>query len=138
LPVKTPAMEVMAIDSPWLSKLIYGAVNPQGGKRAAPFRNDVAYGSIAGDSSAYLAFGPLTDISPYGALHFFQKPARFPFLEMERRAGTAAKLSPIIGGRSDYTDGLVPLWSAMIPGSAPGASIVVSAKHDTYFTNEEA
>jgi hypothetical protein len=138
LPVKTPAMEVMAIDSPWLSRLIYGSPTPASPKRAAPFRTDVAYGSIAGDSSAYLAFGPLSDISPYGALHFFQKPARFPFLEMERRAGAADKLSPIVGGPFDYTDGMVPLWSAVIPGDAPGASIIVHAKHDTFFTNEDA
>jgi hypothetical protein len=126
-------MEVMAIESPWLRKLIYGSRSSSALHVAAPFRADVAYGSIAGDSTAYLAFGPLSDISPYGSLHFFQQPSRFPFLEMERRAGAARGYSPIIGGKSDYSDGLVPLWSSMIPGSAH----IVAATHDTYFANAE-
>lgn len=133
--VNSPAMEVMAIDSPWLSLLTYGVTDPDIHARAAPFRADVAYGSVAGDNSAYMAFGPVTKISPHGALLYFQKPARFPYLALEKRAGLAGLFSPIIGGARDYSDGIVPVWSAVIPGGAPGASRIVPASHDTYFTD---
>ncbi len=135
--VNTPAMEVMAIDSPWLSTLLYGTPSPDGRTPAAPFRQDVAYGSVAGDNSAYLAFGPLAGISPYGALKFFQQPARFSYLALDQRAGITGAYSPVIGGVGDYTDGLVPLWSAAIPGDVPGASRIVPASHDTFFTDPE-
>jgi hypothetical protein len=135
--VRTPAMEVMAINSPWMSYLNYGAMNPAKNSPARPFRDDVAYGAIAGDNSAYLEFDPLTQIAPYGALSFFQQPSRFSYLALARRAGLRGWLSPVIGGVGDYNDGLVPLWSAMIPGGLPGASLIVPVNHDNFFTNSE-
>jgi pimeloyl-ACP methyl ester carboxylesterase len=132
-----PASEVCAVDSPWLTTLTYGRPDAKLPRAASPFRDEIAYGSVAGDDSAYFDFGPLKGVSLYGAALFFQQPSRFPFLYLERRAGASGSLSPLIGGANDYSDGLIPLWSALIPGSAPGTSQIVHASHRTYMGNRD-
>ncbi|HLJ57468.1 MAG TPA: hypothetical protein VKT77_20690 [Chthonomonadaceae bacterium] len=135
--LRTPAMEVMAIDSPWMDALIYGAPHPGLDAPATPFREGVAYGSVGGDSSAYLTYGPASSISPYGVFAYFQRPSRFPYLALERRSGLTRALSPIVGDEGDYTDGVVPLWSSLIPGGLPGAAQIVPTAHDTYFNDRD-
>jgi hypothetical protein len=97
-------MEVMAVNSPWQSYMIfhdpfqrYHPLFP------TPFKPSIAYGSIAGDSEAYLAHS----VAPYAALDQAQQPSWFPYLRLEHLAGAAR----------NYSDGLVPIWSSAIPGS---------------------
>lgn len=138
LRVKTPAVEVMAVNSPWLSTLIFGTPDHNALSVALPFRSDVAYGSVAGDDSSYIDYKPISGVSVSGALAEFQQPPRFPFIGLERRAGAGGFLGPALGGRGDYTDGLVPIWSSTVPGATPGTSQLVSASHGDYFTNKQA
>ena len=133
----TPASEVCSVESQWLSTLVYGTPNTQAPRTASPFRDDIAYGSVGGDNSAYFDFAPLQGISLYGAALFFQQPSHFPFLHLERRSGARGGFSPLIGGAGDYSDGLVPLWSTLIPGDAPGASKIVGASHSTYMSDRD-
>ena len=44
-----PAIEVMAVDSPWMSWMIYGQATPpkSGLITGKPSRSDIAYGSVA-------------------------------------------------------------------------------------------
>jgi hypothetical protein len=137
LRVKTPAVEVMAVNSPWLSTLIFGAPEHNALSIAQPFRPEVAYGSVAGDDSSYIDYKPISGVSVCGALAVFQQPPRFPFIDIERRAGAGGFLGPALGGPGDYTDGLVPVWSSTIPGTAPGASLLVGSSHGDYFTNKQ-
>jgi len=138
LRMKTPAVEVMAVNSPWLSTLVFGTPDHSALSVAQPFRPEVAYGSISGDDSSYIDYKPISGISVCGAIAEFQQPPRFPFIELERRAGAGGILGPVLGGRGDYTDGMVPIWSSTIPGTTAGASQLVSASHGDYFTNKQA
>lgn len=134
--LKAPASEVVAVDSWWMHALTYGGPNAHTDS-ATPYRDDIAYGSIAGDDSSDLEFGPLHGISLYGATLFLQRPSRFPFHQLERRAGAAGSVGPLLGGPGDYSDSLVPIWSALIPGAGPVASRIVHASHRRFLMNRE-
>lgn len=106
LPIATdvPSMEVLASDSPWLSFLIYGNANPyQSGLSPNPFLSDVAYGSVAGNDERYYA-----ENGVYHLVDGVQQPSWFSYLPMEYKAWDYGP---------GYSDGLVPVWSASIPGS---------------------
>jgi alpha-tubulin suppressor-like RCC1 family protein/pimeloyl-ACP methyl ester carboxylesterase len=106
-----PSMEVMAIDSPWLSQLIYGTPDPYAGNLSStPFQGNVAFGSVAGDDENYS--GMFDGV--YGLFYTVQQPSWFPYIGLE--------YDPFSGGVSD---GIVPVWSAAIPGS----SIFVHKNH---------
>ncbi len=101
---RLPTWQVMAVESPWLRYLNRG-IFPDGtsfGSENFPFRTGVGYGSIVGDDSDYTMGWDL-----YGKFHQWQQPSLFPYFALE----TA------VGQERAYSDGIVPYWSAAIPGS---------------------
>lgn len=150
VPLRVPSLEVMAINSRWLRQLIYGSPEPYvatGAKQVGvyAFVDDVAYGSVAGTSSLYLPpfdspvppLDTLGFLNPYGLLAQFQRlnapvlspttRSYFPYLLFEYKWDDL--LPDILGSSDDYTDGVVPVWSALIPGTYPRTSTAVSATH---------
>jgi pimeloyl-ACP methyl ester carboxylesterase len=135
LPYSAPSMEVMAIGSKWMSQLVYGS--PTYGESAAPFDEKIAYGAVAGDDNRYPIEIPeikfvghvgslFLDI--YGMLNFFQQPTYFPYLTLETRGF----------GTGNYSDGLVPVWSASIPSTRDmllGSNKIIPVSHDSYPAN---
>ena len=116
LPAKLPSMEVMAVNSPWETQMIYRGDPFQQSKPGIPqpFENTIAYGSVAGDNNDYpifdvklLGLDPTFRHDPYSLLDFLQSPSWFPYLTLERRTNSDR----------NFSDGLVPLWSSAIPGS---------------------
>lgn len=104
LPVRVPSMEVMAVNSPWLTHLIFGNRTPgASANRARPFRDDTAYGSISGDNHRYLA----GVYDSHHLAHTRQQPSWFPYLSLEYANDVTR----------NYNDGIVPVWSSAIPGS---------------------
>jgi len=125
-----PSIQVMSIGSPWLLKLLYGNDVSQPGSTANPFLSDVSYFGIAGDNHWYpVSIGGSASISvvPYSLLSTTQKPSWFPFLRYEFREGDPPNLS----------DGIVPVWSAILPGYAADESIV-DTNHSAFATNQDA
>lgn len=112
-----PAIEVMAVDSPWMCWMLYGQNVPPkyGPVKGKPFRGDVAYGSVAGDDNRI--FG--ADGNKF--LDTWQNPSWFPYLKLETANDT---------GRN-YSDGIVPVWSAAIPGSY----VIAPCDHLGYASN---
>jgi pimeloyl-ACP methyl ester carboxylesterase len=108
LQTETPAMEVTAVASPWLTHL-----------NRRPFVDDVAYAALAGNDNTYVA-----GLDAYTALNRVLSAAWFPYLNLERRAQAGP----------NYSDGLMPIWTAMIPA----ASRVVFASHDSILWSPEA
>ena len=121
--VRVPSMEVMAVNSKWMSQLVFRnpALNPANGPLTAkPFEDNVAYGSVAGDNNKYKLYEGdvkgrhvVVRHNPYALTHIAQLPSWFPYLKMEYY------LDPdqhTLTGRN-YSDGLVPVWSSAIPGS---------------------
>jgi hypothetical protein len=130
-----PSMEVMAVNSPWMRQLVFGSPDPDAASaEARPFLPHVAYGSVAGDDNSYLrAFAGSLErevlravcdsFDVHRVLDCVQRPSWFPYLALEER------------GDSDrnYSDGLVPVWSAAIPGSHQ----VVSSTHRDFARSPE-
>ena len=126
LPTRVPAMEVMAVNSPWLTTLN----NFVKGNQREPFVETIAYGSVAGDDNAFLSLpGAGARLDPYGILRLAQAPTWFPYLALERHAGS----------EHNYSDGLVPLWSAVIADNFDHfrPSRIVSANHDSILSNRQ-
>lgn len=127
LPTRVPAVEVMAVNSPWLDALN----NYQENGQCKPFAEDVSYGCIAGDNEYSLEL-PGISFNTYELLRFLQLPSWFPYLALEHHQGTI----------NNYTDGLIPLWSALIVnqddviGRHP--SLIVHANHLTVLTDFRA
>ncbi|MCW3050985.1 MAG: hypothetical protein JWN14_155 [Chthonomonadales bacterium] len=104
LRTKVPSMEVMAVNSPWLSNMIFrDPFQRNHPLYPRPFDPRIAYGSVAGDNDAYLGHV----LAPYALLDAAQYPSWFPYLKFEH----------LTGAERNYSDGLVPLWSSAIPGS---------------------
>ena len=128
LPTRVPAMEVMAVNSPWLDALD----NYEEAGQRKPFLDEVAYGCVAGDDNAFLELpgtsGSLLD--PYSVLRIAQVPSWFPYLALERHDGSDA----------NYSDGLVPLWSALFTEDFGGMhpARIVHANHDTVLADAQA
>jgi probable HAF family extracellular repeat protein len=129
-PVKVPSMEVMAIDSKWMLQLNYGSPDPATPVELKPFHDDIAYGSVAGDDQRYPVSIPLgpAELTPrvnvYAGLDIVQLPTWFPYLPLEQREDSTRS----------YSDGLVPIWTAAIPGSykiAPTTHAEYPADRDT-------
>ena len=120
--VRCPTWQVMATDSLWQQFLLYGRVNPGINQPAAPFRSSVAYGSVAGNNSGYYA--------PYGinALEAStQAPSWFPYLGIEHKGLTNV---------GDFSDGLVPVWSACLPGPEGSSYRLVDGTHSDIPTED--
>ncbi|MBB6050740.1 hypothetical protein [Armatimonas rosea] len=113
------SIEVMAVDSPWMRYLIYGTSNSVK-DTSTPFIQDVAYGAIAGDNNDYLA---LRD--SYELFNSIQSPTWFPYLEMEYFKSEKNE-------KYNLNDGIVPLWSAIIPGK----TFVVNENHNSIVKNK--
>lgn len=128
LPTRVPAMEVMAVNSPWLDALD----NYQEAGQRKPFLDEVAYGCVAGDDNAFLELPgtPNSLLDPYSVLRIAQVPSWFPYLALERHDGSDA----------NYSDGLVPLWSALFTNDFGGLhpSRIVHANHDTILADKQA
>ena len=139
IPTKVPSMEVMAVGSKWMSQLVFGSPNPAGPSAsgsvgvspaeppASPFDANIAYGSVAGDNNNYpievfdLGFTSRIGtfhLDIYGMLNYYQWPSYFPYMALETRGDSAR----------NFSDGLVPLWSAAIPGSYK----ISPTTHDAY------
>ncbi len=129
LPTRVPAVEVNAVESRWL-QFLNGYVEEG---KVKPFLDHVAYASLAGDNTALLSesfFAPRGShgggdlgFDIYSLIDLAQVPSRFPYLVLERHAGTS----------SNYSDGLIPLWSALIPYGE-----IVPANHNTILYNDRA
>jgi hypothetical protein len=125
---KAPSFEVSAVDSRWLRALNGFTENGT----VKPFLDDVAYGALAGDNSDFLDlsaskfWGSLGirafNLDLFELLDAGQAPSRFPYIALERRPGSAV----------DYSDGLIPVWSAMIPGGA-----IIESNHSSILLNDE-
>ncbi len=128
LATRVPSMEVMAVNSPWLTAMD----NYQEDGQEKPCLDNVAYGCVAGDDSAYLGIPGLAEglFDPYSAIQSAQTPAWFPYLVLERRADSL----------QNYSDGLVPLWSAIITQDfgAWHHCLIVGANHDSILANPQA
>ncbi len=128
LATRVPSMEVMAVNSPWLTALD----DYQEAGQEKPCLDHVAYGCVAGDDSAYLGIPGLAEglFDPYSAIQSAQTPPWFPYLVLERRADSL----------QNYSDGLVPLWSAIITQNfgAWHHSLIVGANHDSILANPQA
>jgi pimeloyl-ACP methyl ester carboxylesterase len=126
-PCYVPAMEVMAVDSSWMQWMIYrdntvvGPLPP-----AHPFDDKISYGSIAGDDKRYplapITVGPLGTGDIYATVDKIQQPSWFPYLPLEQLPNSFLENS------HNYSDGLVPLWSAAIPNSYK----ILSVTHNAY------
>ena len=126
LPTRVPSMEVMAVNSPWLTSLN----NFVEGDEHKPFVESVAYGCVAGDENAFLSlpfFG--SHVDPYSILRVAQSPSWFPYLALERHPDS----------EHNYSDGLVPLWSAVIADNFDQfqPSRIVQANHDSILSNRQ-
>jgi len=107
---KMPAIEVMAVNSPWELWLNYedGLTFPPI-NTARPFRSEVEYGSVAGSTQIYQAL-ETHKFQPYEDIIAIQKPTWFPYLRLDSRAKA-------LQSTAGFNDGIVPVWSAAIPGS---------------------
>lgn len=128
LATRVPSMEVMAVNSPWLTALD----DYQEDGQEKPCLDNVAYGCVAGDDSAYLGIPGIAEglFDPYSAIQSAQTPVWFPYLVLERRANSL----------QNYSDGLVPLWSAIITPDfgAWHHCLIVGANHDSILANPQA
>jgi len=158
---RAPSMEVNAVESPWLAFLNsdsgFGSAGPipesggagprseygNAGLRARrgpkPFLDGVAYASLAGDNTAFLSESLIAGhgshggrdlgVDLYSLLDSVQTPSRFPYLALDWHAGSDA----------NYSDGLVPLWSALPFGSGETHfSKIVDANHTSILLNDVA
>lgn len=119
-----PAWQVMGVESPWLRWML-----SRSGR--GPFRENVGYGSVAGDDSDYPVVsvkGVRGQLNFYQALVVTQKPSWFPYLNLEVASGQDL----------NYSDGLVPVWSAAIPGEAGRSYRIVEADHSDVPWHPEA
>lgn len=107
-----PALKVLSSGSEALSQL----------NDVAPFRDDVAYGSVVGTDDS-IDFGVLPvlnlfrDLEPTQGVLGFQD-SYFPWL-------------PILDGSAAASDAIVPTWSQLLPGRASA----VSSNHVSYGEN---
>ena len=127
LPTRVPAMEVMAVNSPWLTSLN----NFVEGNQRKPFIDTLAYGSVAGDDNGFLSLpGSGARFDPYSILRLAQVPSWFPYLALERHPDS----------EHNYSDGLVPLWSAVMADNFDDVrpSRIVQANHDSILSNRQA
>lgn len=127
LPTRVPAMEVMAVNSPWLTTLNRFQENHE----TKPFVETVAYGSVAGDDSAlFRLLGSGARLDPYALMRYAQTPSWFPYLALERHYNS----------EHNYSDGIVPLWSAVIGDNFDRfhLSRIVRANHDSVLMNTQA
>ncbi len=108
VPVRVPAMEVLGVNSRWLWHL-----NDQ------PFIDDIAYGAIAGNDNAYQL-----GIDLNTALDRLLSPSWFVYFGLEHRPKS----------RINYSDGLVPVWSAVIEEKSP----VIPATHNKILRHPQA
>lgn len=125
---RVPSMEVMAVESLWMRQLIYHHMDAP-----EPFDNDIAYGSIGGDDNNYPLpiYGITVQPDPYSVIHKLQQPSWFPGLADEVRQGS----------QKGFSDGLVPLWSALLPDvheeSMLDSFVVVPCDHASYPGNQQ-
>lgn len=130
VPTRVPSMEVMAIESRWMRSLLYPC--PDRPDESAPFADSIAYGSVAGDDNNYPIPLPKIRIAvqpdPYSIIGKLQRPSWFPGLIDEVREGSCS-------------DGLVPLWSSIIPDKPEGSMIdsyaIVPCDHASYPSNSQ-
>lgn len=108
VPVRVPAMEVLAVNSRWLGHL-----------NARPFVDGIAYGAVAGNDNAYQL-----GIDLNTALDRILSPSWFVYFGLEHRPRSAI----------NYSDGLVPVWSAVIGEE----SRVIPATHNKILWHPEA
>lgn len=108
VPVRVPAMEVLAVNSRWLAQL-----------NAQPFVDGIAYGAIAGNDNAYQM-----GIDLNTALDRILSPSWFAYFGLEHRPRS----------QINYSDGLVPVWSAVIGQESP----VIPATHNKILWHPEA
>lgn len=127
IPTRVPSMEVIAVNSPWLSQLIYRTPQPSPSTVAMPFEDTIAYGSVSGDNNQYPA---TQNIDPYTLLDFGTSfydggvpYSWFPYLGLEHKGLSFGGVNA-----HNFSDGLVPLWSSAIPGS----SIFAPTAHSGY------
>ena len=126
--VAYPTWQVMSVDSPWLQWLIYGRLNPVANSTARPFLDSVAYGSVVGDNSDYTV-----GLGMYDTVRKYQDPSWFPYHTLE--SFTAHSID---GGQRNNSDGIVPIWSAGIPGLLGKAHVIVGAHHKNLPTDWDA
>ncbi len=127
VPTRVPAIEVMAVNSPWLTALNRFQQNHE----TQPFVETVAYGSVAGDDSAFFRIpASAARLDPYAVVRQAQTPSWFPYLALERH----------VNSEHNYSDGLVPLWSAVIGDNFDHfhLSRIVSANHDSILFHPRA
>ena len=127
VPTRVPAIEVMAVNSPWLVALNRFQQNQD----TKPFVDTVAYGSVAGDDSGlFRILGSGARLDPYAVVRQAQTPSWFPYLALERH----------VDSDHNYSDGLVPLWSAVIGDNFDHfhLSRIVSANHDSILLHPRA
>lgn len=109
VPDRVPSLEVAAVESRWLREL---------NKR--PFRNDIAYNAIAGNDNHYI----LRRIDLFTTISRSLEANTLPVLQRER----------IKGRRVNLSDGLIPVWSAVISQD----SQLFRAAHNSIMWNREA
>ena len=127
VPTRVPAIEVMAVNSPWLAALNGFQQNHD----TKPFVETVAYGSVAGDDSAFFRIpGSAARLDPYAVVRQAQTPSWFPYLALERH----------VDSEHNYSDGLVPVWSAVIGDNFDRfhLSRIVDANHDSILLHPRA
>jgi Tol biopolymer transport system component/pimeloyl-ACP methyl ester carboxylesterase len=119
-----PTYQVMAVESPWLRQMLYGTPTPAPSVAPTPFVESVCYGSVAGTSSDYIE----GVIDLYDEIRSRQQPSWFPYPSLEVARGK----------QLNYQDGIVPLWSAALPGSDGLTRCLVNESHSDVITSEPA
>jgi hypothetical protein len=119
---------VNAVESRWLHALN----GPDKNGQVKPFLDDVAYAALAGDNSDFLDLTAAKfwnslgiraiNLDLFDLLDAGQVPSRFPYMALERRPNSSV----------DYSDGLIPVWSAVIPGA-----VIVEANHNSILLHDE-
>jgi hypothetical protein len=127
---RVPALEVMAVNSLWMKLL-----------NEEPFLPNIGYASIAGADNRYpwlkLKEAKLFGADSYTALDLAQRPSWFPYMKLERRPR-----QPGATNNFAFSDGVVPLWSALIPARADVRSFpsqqIVRADHANIASNPDS
>ncbi len=132
-PFKTPAYEVVAVDSPWM-RFLNGLDACRGAAKTSPFLENVAYAAVAGNDCRYIGLNTVVagankiDLDTHVILATFGSDV-FPYLSLEHFRDSAPS----------YSDGLIPVWSAWIPSTPQAlANPIVFSPHNMVILNREA
>lgn len=131
--LRTPAAEVMAVNSRWLKVLNTGVPDLSPATNPTPFLDHVAYGCVSGTDDQILvdvdpsrtlkaAGNYLVYPDPHRIIDWVQQPSWFQGLLLETRGA---------GDQQGYSDGVVPTWSSTVKGSCE----YVPANHLSFSTN---